>query len=313
MLNAGAACPAGRSTASTRCSPIRRCSTCEAAAEVEHPKLGQLPHRQPGGEAVAHAGQRSPPRRRRSASTPTRSCASCGTRRRRNRRSAQARRGLSESQDHRVRKEGAVGWLIFSNPAKRNAMSVDMWEAIPPVLERFAADRADPRRRPGRRGRQGLRLGRRHLAVRDPALGSRGGAALRGDLRGRAGEARGVRQADGGDGARLLPGRGRQHRQRLRPAHRRRRRALRHSGGAHGPGLPRLVAEEPGRRGRSRQRAGDHAHRAPVHRRRGEGHRARPPGGAGCRFSRVGHANTATTSRPTRRSPCARRSASSAS
>jgi enoyl-CoA hydratase/carnithine racemase len=38
------------------------------------------------------------------------------------------------------RKEGAVGWLVFSNPAKRNAMSVNMWEAIPPALERFAAD-----------------------------------------------------------------------------------------------------------------------------------------------------------------------------
>jgi enoyl-CoA hydratase/carnithine racemase len=38
------------------------------------------------------------------------------------------------------RKEGAVGWLVFSNPAKRNAMSVNMWEAIPQALERFAAD-----------------------------------------------------------------------------------------------------------------------------------------------------------------------------
>jgi enoyl-CoA hydratase len=38
------------------------------------------------------------------------------------------------------RKEGAVGWLVFSNPAKRNAMSVNMWEAIPHALERFGAD-----------------------------------------------------------------------------------------------------------------------------------------------------------------------------
>jgi enoyl-CoA hydratase/carnithine racemase len=38
------------------------------------------------------------------------------------------------------RKEGALGWLIFNNPERRNAVSLDMWEAIPQVLERFAAD-----------------------------------------------------------------------------------------------------------------------------------------------------------------------------
>ena len=38
------------------------------------------------------------------------------------------------------RKEGAVGWLIFSNPARRNAVSVNMWEAIPQALARYAAD-----------------------------------------------------------------------------------------------------------------------------------------------------------------------------
>jgi enoyl-CoA hydratase/carnithine racemase len=39
-----------------------------------------------------------------------------------------------------ARKEGAVGWLIFNNPERRNAVSVDMWEAIPRVLEDFEAD-----------------------------------------------------------------------------------------------------------------------------------------------------------------------------
>jgi enoyl-CoA hydratase/carnithine racemase len=38
------------------------------------------------------------------------------------------------------KKEGAVGWLIFNNPERRNAVSVDMWEAMPQVLERFGAD-----------------------------------------------------------------------------------------------------------------------------------------------------------------------------
>jgi enoyl-CoA hydratase/carnithine racemase len=41
-----------------------------------------------------------------------------------------------------ARKDGAIGWLIFDNPARRNAVSVGMWEAIPRVLEDFAADPA---------------------------------------------------------------------------------------------------------------------------------------------------------------------------
>jgi len=38
------------------------------------------------------------------------------------------------------RSDGAVGWLIFNNPARRNAVSLDMWEAIPKVLGEFEAD-----------------------------------------------------------------------------------------------------------------------------------------------------------------------------
>jgi enoyl-CoA hydratase/carnithine racemase len=38
------------------------------------------------------------------------------------------------------RKEGAVGWLIFNNPERRNAVSLDMWEAIPSVLAEFETD-----------------------------------------------------------------------------------------------------------------------------------------------------------------------------
>lgn len=40
-----------------------------------------------------------------------------------------------------ARKEGAIGWMIFNNPARRNAVSVTMWEAIPKVLDDFGADR----------------------------------------------------------------------------------------------------------------------------------------------------------------------------
>jgi enoyl-CoA hydratase len=39
-----------------------------------------------------------------------------------------------------AKKEGATGWLIFNNPERRNAVSVDMWEAIPEVLDRFESD-----------------------------------------------------------------------------------------------------------------------------------------------------------------------------
>jgi enoyl-CoA hydratase/carnithine racemase len=41
-----------------------------------------------------------------------------------------------------ARKEGALGWMIFANHARLNAVSLSMWEAIPRVLEDFAADAA---------------------------------------------------------------------------------------------------------------------------------------------------------------------------
>jgi enoyl-CoA hydratase len=37
-------------------------------------------------------------------------------------------------------KQGPAGWLVFNNPERRNAISVDMWEAIPRVLDRFESD-----------------------------------------------------------------------------------------------------------------------------------------------------------------------------
>jgi enoyl-CoA hydratase/carnithine racemase len=40
------------------------------------------------------------------------------------------------------RKDGHIGWMIFNNPARRNAVSVDMWQAIPGVLADFEADPA---------------------------------------------------------------------------------------------------------------------------------------------------------------------------
>ena len=37
-------------------------------------------------------------------------------------------------------KQGAIGWITFDNPQRRNAISVDMWEAMPRVLDRFESD-----------------------------------------------------------------------------------------------------------------------------------------------------------------------------
>jgi enoyl-CoA hydratase/carnithine racemase len=37
-------------------------------------------------------------------------------------------------------RQGPVGWLTFNNPARRNAVSIDMWEGIPKALDAFERD-----------------------------------------------------------------------------------------------------------------------------------------------------------------------------
>jgi enoyl-CoA hydratase len=39
-----------------------------------------------------------------------------------------------------VENRGSTGYLVLNAPARRNALSLDMWQAIPPVIERFAQD-----------------------------------------------------------------------------------------------------------------------------------------------------------------------------
>ena len=39
-----------------------------------------------------------------------------------------------------TRKENALGWVVFSNPAKFNAVSHDMWTALPEAVAGFDAD-----------------------------------------------------------------------------------------------------------------------------------------------------------------------------
>lgn len=37
-------------------------------------------------------------------------------------------------------KDGAIGWMVFNNPARRNAISLDMWQAMPVILDAFERD-----------------------------------------------------------------------------------------------------------------------------------------------------------------------------
>jgi enoyl-CoA hydratase/carnithine racemase len=38
--------------------------------------------------------------------------------------------------------DGPIGWITFNNPQRRNAVSSDMWEAIPGILDRFESEPA---------------------------------------------------------------------------------------------------------------------------------------------------------------------------
>ncbi|MGH8517112.1 MAG: enoyl-CoA hydratase [Panacagrimonas sp.] len=40
----------------------------------------------------------------------------------------------------RVEKRGAVGWIVFDQPARRNAINGEMWRGIAPALQHFDAD-----------------------------------------------------------------------------------------------------------------------------------------------------------------------------
>jgi enoyl-CoA hydratase/carnithine racemase len=39
-----------------------------------------------------------------------------------------------------VEKRGAIGWIVFDSPAKKNAINGAMWRGIPPAMARFDAD-----------------------------------------------------------------------------------------------------------------------------------------------------------------------------
>src|ERR1700687_2798790 len=39
-----------------------------------------------------------------------------------------------------AKKDGPIGWMQFNNPARHNAVSVDMWKAVPEIMPEFAKD-----------------------------------------------------------------------------------------------------------------------------------------------------------------------------
>jgi len=39
----------------------------------------------------------------------------------------------------RVERDGPIGWMIFDNPARRNAIKENMWRAIPEAIPKIAA------------------------------------------------------------------------------------------------------------------------------------------------------------------------------
>jgi len=49
---------------------------------------------------------------------------------------------MSPSERMIAEKDGAIGWMIFNNPERRNALSLDMWQAMPVILDEFDRDPA---------------------------------------------------------------------------------------------------------------------------------------------------------------------------
>src|ERR1700687_5361896 len=49
-------------------------------------------------------------------------------------------RSMSQTDKMLSRKEGSVGYVIFNNPERHNAVSLEMWEATSRILEGFAKD-----------------------------------------------------------------------------------------------------------------------------------------------------------------------------
>ena len=49
---------------------------------------------------------------------------------------------LSKTEQMVAAKDGAIGWITFNNPARHNAVSMVMWEALSDIVSDFGSDDA---------------------------------------------------------------------------------------------------------------------------------------------------------------------------
>ena len=49
---------------------------------------------------------------------------------------------MTESPKLICEKDGPIGWIVFNQPEKRNAVSLDMWQLMPEYVQDLASDDA---------------------------------------------------------------------------------------------------------------------------------------------------------------------------
>jgi len=47
---------------------------------------------------------------------------------------------ISPSERVLAKIDGSIGWMIFNNPERKNALSLDMWESIPVILDHYGSN-----------------------------------------------------------------------------------------------------------------------------------------------------------------------------
>ncbi len=165
--------------------------------------------------------------------------------------------------------DGPIGWLVFNNPARRNAVSMDMWQAIPEILDAYERDPAVRVIVLKGAGDKAFVSGA-DISEFEQARSSPEAIARYEEIGTKAQHAiESARQADDRDDPRLLFGRRRRRRPGVRSAHRLGECALRHPGGAARHLLSPARHHPPHRAGGAGLRQGDLLYGAPLHRRGG--------------------------------------------
>ena len=166
------------------------------------------------------------------------------------------------------RRDGGIGYLIFNNPERHNAVSLDMWEAATRILDDFARDDTVRVVVVTGAGGKAFVSGADISALRRRAVERGGDRPLQRGGRCRQCGVLRLSQADHRDDPRLLHRRRPRARGVLRPAHLHRQVALRGAGREARAGLRLYRDQEAVRPGRAVLRQGDLLHRAPVRCRR---------------------------------------------